>query len=212
VRASAPEPPQAGGNGGLRLPRLFTVGLPPLRIAGQRIFLRPPERGDWQDWAALREESREFLVPWEPSWPADALSRTAFRRRLARYAVDWRTDQGYSFFLFRIEDGQLVGGIGLSNVRRGVAEAGSLGYWVGARFARRGYMTEALGLAIDFAFHSLKLHRVEAACLPTNAASRGLLAKLGFSEEGYARKYLCIDGQWQDHVLFAMLREDWRKG
>jgi ribosomal-protein-alanine N-acetyltransferase len=212
VPAFAPEPPQAGNNGGLRLPRLFTVGLPPLRIAGQRVFLRPPERGDWQDWASLRAESREFLVPWEPSWPADALSRTAFRRRLARYAVDWRTDQGYSFFLFRIEDGQLVGGIGLSNVRRGVAEAGSLGYWVGARFARRGYMTEALGLAIDFAFHSLKLHRVEAACLPTNAASRGLLAKLGFAEEGYARKYLCIDGQWQDHVLFAMLREDWRRG
>jgi [ribosomal protein S5]-alanine N-acetyltransferase len=212
VRGSAPEGAAAAANGGLRLPRLFAVGPPALRLSGKAVFLRPPGRGDWQEWAALRAASRDFLVPWEPSWPADALSRAAYRRRLARYAVDWRTDQGYSFFLFRVADGRLVGGIGLSNVRRGVAETGSLGYWVGARFARHGYMSEALGLTLDFAFASLKLHRVEAACLPSNAASRGLLAKLGFSEEGYARKYLSIDGKWQDHVLFAMLREDWPRG
>jgi ribosomal-protein-alanine N-acetyltransferase len=199
-------------NGGIRLPRLFALGPPPLRLAGSRVFLRPPERADWQEWADLRDESREFLVPWEPSWTADALSRAAYRRRLGRYAVDWRTDQGYSFFIYLGSGPVLVGGIGLSNVRRGVAEAASLGYWVGSRFARRGYMTEALGLTLDFAFQSLKLHRVEAACLPTNVPSRGLLGKLGFAEEGYARKYLLIDGKWQDHVLFAMLREDWRKG
>ncbi len=88
------------------------------------------------EWANLRGESRRFLAPWEPSWAPDSLTRGAFRRRLQRYAIDWRTDQGYSFFLFRLEDGVLVGGIGLSNVRRGVAETGSLGYWVGERFAR----------------------------------------------------------------------------
>jgi [ribosomal protein S5]-alanine N-acetyltransferase len=211
VRVSAPESPQ-DGDGGLRLPRLFTLGPPPLRLDGHLAFLRPPERGDWHEWGTLRAESRGFLAPWEPSWPADALSRAAYRRRLARYAVDWRTDQGYSFFIFSRADGRLVGGIGLSNVRRGVAETGSLGYWVGARHARRGYMAEALALLLDFGFQRLKLHRVEAACLPTNAASRGLLAKLGFREEGYARKYLCIDGKWQDHVLFGMLREEWRRG
>jgi [ribosomal protein S5]-alanine N-acetyltransferase len=195
----------------LHLPRLFSFYPPPLKLAGERVFLRPPDRGDWQEWARLRAESRGFLKAWEPSWPADALSRAAFRRRVARYAADWRTDLGYSFFVFRQEDGRLVGGIGLTNMRRGVAETASLGYWVGERHARRGYTAGALALTLDFAFDRLRLHRIEAACLPHNAASRSLLLKTGFREEGYARKYLCIDGEWQDHVLFAILREEWRR-
>jgi ribosomal-protein-alanine N-acetyltransferase len=196
----------------LQLPRLFNLQPPALRIGGERVWLRPPERGDWQSWAALRGESRGFLTPWEPAWPADALSRGSFRRRIARYAMDWRTDQGYSFFIFRQTDDALLGGIGLSNVRRGVAETGSLGYWIGEPHARQGFMLDALRLSLDFSFQRLRLHRVEAACLPTNLPSRGLLAKAGFREEGYAQKYLCIDGIWQDHVLFAMLQEEWRKG
>lgn len=194
----------------LRLPRFFGTAPPSLRMVGERVLLRPPERGDWEAWAALRGESRRFLTPWEPNWSADALTRAAFRRRLQRGVIDWRTDQGYSFFVCRVEDGALVGGIGLSNVRRGVAETGSLGYWVGERFARRGYMTQGLQLMLAFAFQRLKLHRVEAACLPHNAPSRGLLLKTGFREEGYAREYLCIDGRWQDHVLFGLLRDEWR--
>jgi ribosomal-protein-alanine N-acetyltransferase len=201
---------RALGSERLQLPRLFTLQPPPLRLVGKRVVLRPPERGDWAAWSALRQESREFLTPWEPSWPSDALGRGAYRRRLARYAMDWRTDQGYSFFVFRPGDDALVGGIGLSNVRRGVAETASLGYWTGQRYARQGYMTEALAQSLEFAFLRLRLHRIEAACLPTNAPSRGLLLKCGFREEGYASKYLCIDGKWQDHVLFALLREEWR--
>ena len=193
----------------LRLPRFFGVAPPSLRLAGDRVMLRPPERGDWEEWAGLRSESRRFLTPWEPSWAPDSLSRGAFRRRLQRYAIDWRTDQGYSFFLYRLEDGALVGGIGLSNVRRGVAETGSLGYWVGERHARQRYMSQGLQLILGFAFQRLKLHRVEAACLPHNAPSRSLLLKSGFREEGYAREYLCIDGRWQDHMLFALLRDEW---
>jgi [ribosomal protein S5]-alanine N-acetyltransferase len=193
----------------LRLPRLFAATPPGLRLPGERVTLRTPERGDWQEWTALRAQSRRFLVPWEPSWSADSLSRAAFRRRLARYRLDWRTDQGYSFFLYRNKDKALVGGIGLSNVRRGVAETGSLGYWVGERHARHGYMTGGLELMLSFAFRRLALHRVEAACLPHNEASRGLLQKAGFREEGRAREYLCIDGRWQDHVLFALLRDEW---
>lgn len=193
----------------LRLPRLFAAAPPSVRLLELKVTARPPERGDWQEWSALRGESRRFLAPWEPTWPPDALSRGAFRRRLARYAADWRADQGYSFFLFRREDGRLVGGIGLSNVRRGVAESGSLGYWIGERFARQGYMTAGLDLVLRFAFERLRLHRVEAACLPHNAPSRRLLLKSGFREEGYAREYLCIDGRWQDHVLFALLHDEW---
>jgi ribosomal-protein-alanine N-acetyltransferase len=196
----------------LQLPRLFNLQPPALKLVGERVWLRPPERGDWQEWSELRGESRAFLAPWEPSWPGDALGRAAFRRRIARYAVDWRTDQGYSLFVYRRADDALLGGIGLSNVRRGVAETGSLGYWIGERHARRGYMTDALVATLDFAFHRLRLHRVEAACLPTNAPSKRLLLKVGFREEGYAREYLCIDGKWQDHVLFAMLQDEWRRG
>jgi ribosomal-protein-alanine N-acetyltransferase len=156
----------------------------------------------------LREKSRAFLVPWEPTWPADDLTRGAFRRRLKRYAEDQRTDQAYAFFIFRQEDNSLVGGLTLANVRRGVAQAGSLGYWLGEPFVRRGYMSAAVKALLPFAFGTLKLHRVEAACIPTNAASIRLLEKCGFVREGYAREYLCINGVWQDHLLYARLARD----
>ena len=153
--------------------------------------------------------SRRFLTPWEPVWSPDALSRSGYRQRLFHYAAEWRGGQGYNFFVFRNGDGALLGGIGLSQIRHGVAESGSLGYWMGERFAGQGYMTEALALTLGFAFGRLKLHRVEAACLPHNRASRAVLAKNGLREEGYAKEYLCIDGRWQDHVLFAILRDEW---
>jgi [ribosomal protein S5]-alanine N-acetyltransferase len=189
-------------------PRLFAVRPEPFRLEAERVLLRPPERGDYETWAALRSQSRDFLTPWEPSWPSDALSRASFRARIARYAEDWRTDQAYNFFIFR-PSSELVGGVGLSNLRRGVAETASLGYWVGQPFARQGLMTAALPLVLDFAFNQLRLHRVEAACLPTNIPSRALLTKVGFQQEGRARQYLRIEGKWQDHLLFAILREDW---
>jgi len=191
-------------------PRLFLGRSEPLRLVGERVFLRPPERGDYESWASLRARSHGFLAPWEPTWPPDALSRSSYRVRLSRYAEDWRTDQGYNFFIFRNEDEALTGGVGLSNVRRGVAETTSLGYWIGEPFARQRYMTAALPLVVDFAFTRLRLHRVEAACLPSNVPSRALLLRTGFRQEGYARGYLLIDGKWQDHLLFAILREDWR--
>lgn len=173
-----------------------------------RLSLRQPHRSDWQEWAELRALSRDFLVPWEPTWPEDALTRAAFRRRLARYAEDWSRDQGYSFFLFRRDDDALLGGITLSNVRRGVSQSCSFGYWVGRSFARRGYMTEAVYGACCFAFDRLRLHRIEAATLPHNAASQGVLRKCGFREEGMACRYLKINGKWQDHRLFALLRDE----
>jgi [ribosomal protein S5]-alanine N-acetyltransferase len=188
-------------------PRLFLARTDPYRLTSDRVFLRPPERGDYEAWASLRAGSRDFLSPWEPNWPPDALSRASFRARVARYAEDWRTDQAYNFFIFT-RDETLVGGIGLSNIRRGVSETASLGYWVGEPYARQGYMTSALPLVVDFAFERLGLHRLEAACLPSNIPSRSLLAKAAFQQEGYAREYLCIAGKWQDHLLFAILRGD----
>jgi ribosomal-protein-alanine N-acetyltransferase len=188
-------------------PRLFLSRADPYRLTSDRVFLRSPERGDYEAWAHLRAGSRDFLSPWEPNWPPDALSRANFRARVARYAEDWRTDQAYNFFIFA-HDENLIGGIGLSNIRRGVSETASLGYWVGEPFARQRYMTSALPLVVDFAFERLGLHRLEAACLPSNIPSRSLLARAGFQQEGYAREYLCIAGKWQDHLLFAILRGD----
>jgi [ribosomal protein S5]-alanine N-acetyltransferase len=187
-----------------------TVSLPetPPAIERYGVLLRPPQMADYAEWASLREKSRAFLVPWEPTWPADDLTRGAFRRRLKRYAEDQRTDQAYAFFIFRQDDNVLVGGLTLANVRRGVAQAGSLGYWLGEPFVRRGYMSAAVKALLPFTFGTLKLHRVEAACIPTNVASIRLLEKCGFLREGYAREYLCINGVWQDHLLYARLAGD----
>ena len=182
------------------------------RLDAARVFLRPPRNRDWRAWAELRAASREFLMPWEPSWSVDALSRSAFRRRMRQTAIEWHADEGYGFLIFRQSDHALLGGINLSNVRRGVAQSASLGYWVGAPHARQGCMTEALTCLLPFVFDRLGLNRVEAACLPHNAASRGLLLKIGFREEGYARQYLRINGNWQDHVLYALLRSDLHNG
>jgi len=184
----------------------FSEPLP--TIEGEAVYLRAPQMSDYTEWATLREASRAFLTPWEPTWPADDLSRSAFRRRLRRYAEDQRSDQSYAFFLFRKSDHVLTGGLTLANVRRGVAQAGSLGYWVGEPFARRGMMSDAVRALVPFAFGALRLHRLEAACIPSNAASIRLLGNAGFSREGYARQYLCINGLWQDHLLFARLAGD----
>jgi len=184
----------------------FAEALP--AIEGEGVTLRQPQMSDHPEWAALREKSRAFLEPWEPVWPADDLTRGAFRRRLKRYAEDQRSDQAYSFFIFRSADEVLVGGITLSNVRRGVAQAGSIGYWMGQSYARQGLMSGALRALIVFSFSGLRLHRLEAACITTNVASIRLLEKSGFQREGYARQYLCINGIWQDHLLYARLKDD----
>jgi [ribosomal protein S5]-alanine N-acetyltransferase len=181
----------------------FSEPLP--TIEGDGVYLRAPQMSDYSEWTTLREASRAFLTPWEPTWPADDLTRSAFRRRLRRYAEDQRSDTSYAFFLFRKSDEALVGGLTLANIRRGVAQAGSLGYWVGEPFARRRLMTGAVKALVPFSFGSLRLHRIEAACIPSNAASIRLLEKTGFAREGYAREYLCINGLWQDHLLFGRL-------
>jgi [ribosomal protein S5]-alanine N-acetyltransferase len=176
-------------------------------VAGEAVFLRAPQMADHAEWSALRAASREFLTPWEPTWPVDDLTRAAFRRRIRRYFEDQRNDLAYPFFIFRKSDGVMVGGLTLANIRRGCAQAGSLGYWMGAPYAHQGYMTAAVSTMLPFAFGALRLHRVEAACIPGNDASIRLLEHTGFQREGFARQYLCINGVWQDHLLFARLRD-----
>lgn len=174
-------------------------------IEGAGVSLRAPEMSDYAEWARLRVESRAFLEPWEPLWPEDDLTRGAYRRRLRRYAREMRDDLGYPFLVFRAHDRVLLGGLTLTNVRRGVAQSASLGYWIGAPYARQGYMTAAVAALLPFAHGVLRLRRIEAACLPHNTASVRLLERCGFVREGYAREYLCIAGKWQDHALYAHL-------
>ena len=188
----------------------FPGGQQPV-LRGQDIYLRYPRISDYASWARLRDESREFLSPWEPIWSDDELTRGAFRRRIKRYHKETRLDSAYVFFVFRKSDDALMGGCTLSNVRRGVTQCCALGYWIGARFARQGFMQDALAALIPFVFKTLGMHRVEAACVPENEPSRNLLGKLGFREEGLARRYLLINGQWSDHVLFALLEDESRQ-
>ena len=175
-------------------------------VEGRGVLLRPPRRGDYEEWTALRESSRDFLQPWEPAWPADDLTRAAFRRRLTAYARERAEGIAYRFLVFRTEDGRLTGGLSLSNIRRGVAQTATLGYWAGEPYAGRGYTTAAVAAAVRFAFSSLGLHRVEAACVPDNERSARVLLKCGFEPEGRARAYLKSDGRWRDHALFGLVR------
>jgi len=177
-------------------------------LSSGNLRLRAPRLSDYEQWARLRDESRAFLAAWEPIWPADELSRESFKRRIKRYADEMRRDEAYPFFLIRESDQMLLGGLTLGFLRRGVAQAATLGYWIGAPHAQQGHMGAAVRLALSFAFGHLGLQRVEAACLPHNDASIRLLDRVGFHREGLARRYLCINGRWQDHLLFAILSTD----
>ncbi len=176
-----------------------------LSLEGQGVRLRSPRWRDFPSWASVRGQSREFLQPWEPVWPEDDLHRAAYRRRMATYARELDAGGAYPFFIFRTSDDALVGGVKLSNVRRGVAQMATVGYWMGQPYAGKGYMTAALKPLVSFAFGALGLHRVEAACLPENHASHRLLLKTGFRQEGMALAYLKINGSWRDHLLFGMV-------
>lgn len=179
-------------------------------IRGVALSLRPPIMSDYGAWAELRALSRHHLVPWEPQWSRDELTRSAFRRRLRQYQREMREDLGYAYLIFNLAGGGLLGGLTLSNVRRGVAQAASIGYWMGLTHTGRGSMTDAVRAVVPFAFGTLALHRLEAACLPHNTASTRVLEKAGFQREGKARRYLKINGIWQDHELFALLHDDQR--
>jgi [ribosomal protein S5]-alanine N-acetyltransferase len=177
-------------------------------IQGPTLVLRPPAVADYSEWAELRSLSRVHLTQWEPAWTRDDLSRQMYRRRLRAYAKDVRDDLGYSYFIADTATDRLIGGITLSNVRRGSAQTASLGYWIGKPYAGQGRMTEAVKTLLPFAFKTARLHRLEAACMPANTASIRVLERTGFVREGIARGYLKINGRWEDHYLFATLADE----
>ena len=180
-------------------------------IEGHGLRLRPPQLSDYGPWAELRTLSREHLKPWEPLWGHDDLTKSAFRRRLRHYEREALEDLGYAFLVFRATDDCLLGGVSLSNLRRGVTQASNLGYWLGLPHIGQGIMRKSVGLVVLHAFDVLKLHRLEAATQPHNAASIRVLESNGFEREGFAKRYLKINGVWSDHILFALLAENPRE-
>ena len=184
-------------------------------IAGGRVVLRQPKFSDYDAWSSLRRISQNFLSPWEPTWADNELTRGSYRKRILFYNSQWQNGTSFPLFIFARLDEEgardaLVGGLTLSNVRRGAAQSCTLGYWMGQPYAGRGLMTEAVTAVIPYVFDELELHRVEAACIPENSPSRKLLEKTGFQYEGMARRYLRIDGLWRDHLLYALLADDSR--
>lgn len=178
------------------------------RIDAGAIILRPPILADFEQWIALRAQSRQFLEPWEPLWPPDHLSEAAYRSFLARARSEIRADESYPFFLFDKAKAMLLGGITLSFVRRRAAQSATLGYWMGEGYAGRGHMSAAVLALCRFSFVQLNLSRLEAACLPENTPSIRVLEKVGFRREGYVRGYLNIAGRRRDHLLYGCLPGD----
>lgn len=181
-----------------------------LQIETERMALRPPTHSDFRHWTALRSASVDHLIPWEPTWASDHLTRKAFTNRVYWAQRSVSSGTALPLFLFRRRDDALIGAITLDNIRRGPSQAGTLGYWTGVQYARQGYMREAIVAVVHYAFNRMDLSRIEAACLPENAASRALLETCGFKYEGVAQSYLQIDGRWRTHVLYASLRIDRR--
>ena len=181
-----------------------------VKLETDRMTLRPPVHADFRAWASLRRDSRDFLQRWEPTWADDHFTRKSFTNRVYWSQRSIQQGTAVPLFMVRREDNTLVGAITLDNIRRGPAQAGTTGYWIGAPFARKGYMREAIAALVHHAFNTLDLSRIEAGCLPENTASRRLLEQTGYKYEGVAQSYLQIDGRWRTHVLYANLRHDRR--
>jgi ribosomal-protein-alanine N-acetyltransferase len=184
-----------------------------VRLDAKRVVLRAPRATDIAELRGLLIRNAEHLRPWSPSPPpgANPAGFTELGRSIARHRRDWKAGSGYVFVMqLRVQREPLVGRIALTSVTRGPFQSAQLGYWMDAGHVRRGLMSEAVDATLGFAFDRLGLHRLQAAVMPTNHASRSILQKRGFREEGYAERYLRIAGKWEDHVLYGLTLEEWR--
>ena len=168
---------------------------------GYRVELRPPRSSDADEYIRLNRQSRTFYV----GLASPPYTHTEYRQLLAQAGQPAFAP----FLIYLREDAASIGGVELSQIVRGKFHSAYLGYQIGAPFARRGYMGEALRLLLSNRFDEFKLHRVEANVQPENAASIRLLRRLGFAREGFSRRYLKIGGRWRDHERWAILAEDW---
>lgn len=175
------------------------------QLNGSRVILRPPHGKDCANWLAARERNKLYLQAYEPTWSAQSLTETFYHNRLSRQKTDWLGDLAYSFLVFGLDNKTVLGGININHVARGAAQHATLGYWLDEGLQGQGLMREALELAIMFCRDGLRLHRLHAATLPHNLRSHGLLLRLGFVEEGFAKAYVQINGSWADHRLYGLI-------
>ena len=185
--------------------RLF----PHLELESQRVLMRPPRLSDGPQWIEVRSVNKDHIQPFEPKWAENGLERDFFERRIRRQARDWELGQANAFLIFKKADMHLIGGMNINNICRGAAQYAAIGYWIDQAHEGQGYMAEAIQLTLEYCFEDLGLHRVNASCLPENTRSKNTLLKAGFKEEGFAEKYLQINGRWRDHELFGLPVEDW---
>lgn len=189
---------------------------PPVLVSSP-VYLRAGEKKDFESWVALRAASKVHLTRWEEDWGPDDLSYSVYSRRLRLFDRELRRSSGLSLFVFLTgpetgfgkTDEQLVGGVTLTNIRYGASRTATLGYWIGAPFVRQGYASLAIEALLAHAIETIGLNRIEAACQPENHASIALLNKTGFRKEGLGADYLKINGEWRDHLLFAVTARDY---
>jgi ribosomal-protein-alanine N-acetyltransferase len=173
---------------------------------GRRVFLRRPTARDRDAYLGLRRRSAAFLRSWEP---APSRGRTELER-FSDWLQSGRGGRHEKLLVCRLDDGSILGAVNVNEIVRGPAQSAFLGYWIGASYARQGYMTEALQLALRHVFRTLRLHRVEANIMPRNRASIALAKRAGFRREGYSARYLKIAGRWSGHERWALTVEAWR--
>ena len=181
-----------------------------LELNGDNVLLRPPQYSDWTNWSKVREKNKLYLQPWEPLWSPGELERSSFVKRVRMFEKFSTNDEAYSFLIFKNENVEFIGELNISNIQRGIIQSCSIGYWIAKKYEGLGMMSESLELVKSFIFNQLKLHRIEAACLPHNSPSLKVLLKNGFKIEGTARKLLKINNKWQDHTVFSYLYEDYK--
>ena len=189
----------------LRAPAVRSLELP-----GWRIRLATLVEGDYEAWLAVRTRCRSWLIPWEPRSkgappaPEDAAS---FVARCGMRERERQLGSGFGFGIF--VDGRFAGEITLSSIQRGPFQNGAIGYWIDEELAGSGLIPEAVVVVLQFAFETLRLHRIEVAIIPRNMSSRRVVEKLGLRIEGVALGFLEINGEWEDHVRYAMTAEEW---
>ena len=184
---------------------------PPVKLYGKRTLVRPPSETDWPAWLDIRTKNKQALTPFEPTWPRNSLSEEFFTKMFYKQINDWGADYRYAFLIYNIDDTQLLGGVNINNVQRGVLQSASFGYWLDKDQQGNGYMSDALTSLIAFSFTTLDLHRLQIACMPHNEKSINIAKRLNFTDEGFAKRYIKINGKWEDHQLFGLTIEDWQR-
>jgi ribosomal-protein-alanine N-acetyltransferase len=180
-------------------------------LFGRRVLLRPLIASDFRAWQEVRRRNVDWLTRWEaakiPGAPDVVEDRGAFEGRCAARQRERMLGTGFGFGIF--VNGELAGEINLNSIQRGPFQNAYIGYWIDERHAGQGYMAESVVAVCRFAFDELHLHRVQIAIIPRNRNSRRVMEKLEIRDEGVAKRYLEINGVWEDHVRYAITVEEW---